>query len=100
MADPTQDDDNLPEPANLRFLRILVTVLTGTMIVGILGIFVLLIMRLNATAPVPNLGVDLPADVAAQSTSVTQDHIFVVGTDGRLYVFTRDKVLTQTVVLD
>ncbi len=100
MTDPTQGDDNLPEPANLRFLRILVTVLTGTMIVGIIGIFVLLVMRLNAPASVPSFDVALPDGVAPHSTSITADRIFVVGTDGTLYVFSSDRVLTQTVPLD
>ncbi|QDY70260.1 DUF6476 family protein [Qingshengfaniella alkalisoli] len=42
------DPQGQPEPANLRFLRILVTVLTITMIAGLLTIIALLVIRFTS----------------------------------------------------
>lgn len=43
------NDAQLPEePANLKFLRRLVTVLTGTMIVGVVVIIGLIVMRITS----------------------------------------------------
>jgi len=49
MTDPelTPDPDMLPEPANLRLLRLLVTGLTAVMIGGLLLLLVLLVIRVN-----------------------------------------------------
>ncbi len=44
-------DDLPPEPAHLRFLRRLVTVLTATMILGIIAIVALLIIRFTGETP-------------------------------------------------
>jgi hypothetical protein len=44
-------DELPPEPANLRFLRRLVTVLTGVMIGGLLLIIALVVIRFNDAAP-------------------------------------------------
>lgn len=46
------DDTPSPEPANLRFLRRLVTVLTAVMILGIAAVVGLLVLRLS-TPPGP-----------------------------------------------
>lgn len=70
------------------------------MIFGILGIFALLIMRLNQATAVPDFDVDLPEGVAVHSYSVTADRHFVVGTDGVLYILNDQKMQTQTVPLN
>lgn len=67
-------DEPLPEPENLRFLRILVTVLTATMILGITTIVVLLFIRFSQetpaqTAPILPQNVTLPEGESA--TAVT-----------------------------
>ncbi len=100
MTQPIDQQDPPVEPANLRFLRRLVTVLTATMIIGVGLIVVLMVMRLNAAPAVPDFGVPLPGGVSALSTSITDSRIFVVGTDGTLYIYNTDKVLQQTVPLD
>ncbi len=80
---PTQPD----EPANLKFLRRLVTVLTGTMIVGVVVIIGLLVMRINGKpAPVAS-GPALPASIAlpegAHATAFTMGKgWYAVVTDG------------------
>ncbi len=47
------------EPANLKFLRRLVTILTATMITGVILIIALLVMRLNA----PTTTVSFPDNI-------------------------------------
>lgn len=64
------DDAPSPEPANLRFLRLLVTVLTTVMILGIAAVVGLLILRLS-TPPRPTLpeAVTLPDGVRANAVT-------------------------------
>ncbi|WP_257883634.1 DUF6476 family protein [Roseobacter insulae] len=63
-------EEEVAEPANLRFLRRLVTVLTATMIGGLLLIIALIVTRFNDAPP------DLPAEIAlpggAKAISFTQ----------------------------
>jgi hypothetical protein len=51
-----------PEPRGLRALRRLVTLLTATLILGVITIVVLLVIRLWALAPTPAPA--LPAEIA------------------------------------
>ena len=64
------DDTPSPEPANLRFLRRLVTVLTAVMILGIAAVVGLLVLRLS-TPPRPMLPetVTLPDGVRAEAVT-------------------------------
>lgn len=64
------DEAPSPEPANLRFLRLLVTVLTTVMILGIAAVVGLLILRLS-TPPRPTLpeAVILPDGVRADAVT-------------------------------
>ncbi|MBL9058463.1 MAG: hypothetical protein JNK88_00365 [Mangrovicoccus sp.] len=64
------DEAPSPEPANLRFLRLLVTVLTTVMILGIAAVVGLLILRLS-TPPRPTLpeAVTLPDGVRADAVT-------------------------------
>lgn len=64
------DDTPSPEPANLRFLRRLVTVLTAVMILGIAAVVGLLVLRLS-TPPRPMLPetVALPDGVRAEAVT-------------------------------
>lgn len=98
--DDLPDDGTLPEPANLRFLRRLVTVLTAVMIVGMLTVVTLLVLRFNQSSPAPPA---LPAQITlpggAEARAVThgagwfaivtdQDEILIYRSDGTL----RDRV--------
>ena len=67
-------DDLPPEPQNLRFLRRLVTVLTATMIVGIVTIIVLMFIRLTAETPAqtaPALPEEITLPEGQTATAVT-----------------------------
>jgi hypothetical protein len=96
------DIENPPEPANLRFLRRLVTVLTATMILGVLTVIVLLVIRLNA--PVARLAlpeqITLPDGATATGFTLGSDWFGVVTRDDRILIY--DQVtgtLRQTIVV-
>ena len=93
----------LPEPANLRFLRRLVTVLTAVMILGVLTIVALLVIRLNSgTAPIALPGaIALPDGARAVGVTHTPSHILVVTEGGDVLVFDpTGTTLRQTIQLD
>ena len=103
MTDDGMDDpDKDPvEPANLRFLRRLVTVLTGVMICGVILIIALVVIRFNDTPP------DLPEVITlpdgARATAFTRgDGWFAVVTDtDEILIFDRiTGQLTQTIQIE
>ncbi len=77
--------------ASLTFLRRLVTVLTATMIIGVVVIIALLVLRLNS---VPSVA--LPEQIVlpegARATAYTQGSgwIAVVTDDNRILIFSPD----------
>jgi hypothetical protein len=86
-----QDDlsDQIPEPPQIRFLRVLVTVLTTVMIGGVVLIIVLIVMRFNQ---VPNLLPDevvLPDGKSAMAVTQGTDWFAVVTTDDEIMIFDR-----------
>lgn len=89
-----------PEPANLRFLRLLVTILTGTMIAGLLVLIALLVIRFpSATAPLPD-AISLPDGAKAQAFTVTPGWYAVVTTDDRILIYNRsDGALRQEITV-
>ena len=89
MVSPEPDDDDTPEPAGLRFLRVLVTVLTAVMIAGIVGILGLIWHRYNnARAPLPEV-ITLPDGTVATAYTQGNDWYAVVTGDNRILVFDR-----------
>ncbi len=83
------DEDYGPEPANLRFLRRLVTLLTAVMIAGLVTVIALLVIRLQAPAPVlPALPetIVLPEGVTADAVTFGEGWIAVVAGD-RILIF-------------
>ena len=86
-TEPQADSAPLPE---LKFLKTLVTVLAGTMIVGLIAVIALLVIRLNATS-VPVLvapgDFTLPAGVGAVGISVIDGQSVIVGDDGVIRVY-------------
>ncbi len=90
----------MTEAKNLRFLRILVTTLTTTMIVGLLAIVTLLVIRFGipSNSIVLPDSIALPADTQASAVTRGPDWLAVVSTDGRILIYTTDgKTLLQEV---
>jgi len=86
------DMDDAPqpvqEPANLKFLRRLVTVLTAVMIAGVLVIIALLVIRLSEDAPAPWPDeIALPEGTRAQAVTRGKGWLAVVTEDQRLLIF-------------
>ncbi|MDG1448574.1 MAG: DUF6476 family protein [Ascidiaceihabitans sp.] len=94
MTDPV-------EPANLRFLRRLVTVLTATMLIGVVVVVGLLVTRLSSKGP------DLPEMITlpdgSEATAFTQgDTWYAIVTSGNeVLIYNRtDGTLKQTITLE
>ncbi|AVO36432.1 DUF6476 family protein [Pukyongiella litopenaei] len=89
MDDPSEP---MQEPANLRFLRRLVTVLTAVMIGGLLVIIGLLVIRFsgenNPALPLPD-HIALPDGTRATAFTTGGDWYAVVTADDRILIFDR-----------
>lgn len=77
--------EEAPEPRRLRQLRLLVTGLTATLIVGVITIVVLLVIRLGSLGgpalPLPS-EVVLPPGESARAVTLGQGWVAVVTVDG------------------
>ncbi|MEM8591132.1 MAG: DUF6476 family protein, partial [Pseudomonadota bacterium] len=85
----TGNELNEADARNLRFLRSLVTVLTASMIVGVLAIVVLLVIRLNqspALLAIP-AQIALPDGTRAVAVTQTATNILVVTETQTLLIF-------------
>ena len=90
--------DDLPEPANLRFLRRMVTVLTTVMIFGVVIVLGLLVTRLGRDTPVLPSELALPDGATATAFTQAADWYAVVTDDNRILIFDRmTGALRQTV---
>ena len=85
---PSNDTDSAPEPANLRFLRQLVTVLTAVMIAGLLVILALIVIRFTATpeAGIPDT-VTLPEGTTPTAFTRGPDWFAIVTADDRILIY-------------
>ncbi|RBI84252.1 hypothetical protein DRV85_12465 [Rhodosalinus halophilus] len=89
------------EPAQLRLLRRLVTVLTATMIVGLLVVIGLLVIRLTDRTPALPESIALPDGAAAVALTQGPGWYAVVTDDDRILIFDRDTgALRQSVRVD
>ncbi len=83
----TPDQPAMAEPGNLRFLRVLVTILTATMILGLLAIMAMLVIRFTRE----------PAPFALPATITVPDGArvlaFTRGSDWYAVVTDRDTIL-------
>jgi hypothetical protein len=88
------------EPANLKFLRRLVTTLTATMIVGLVVMITLVVIRLNTSAPdlaLPDY-ITLPDGTRATAFTQAPNWYAVVTDDDKILIFDRDSgELTQEI---
>ncbi|WP_370284552.1 DUF6476 family protein [Pseudooceanicola nanhaiensis] len=82
-------EDPVPEPANLRFLRLLVTVLTGVMLAGLILIIALIVIRFRDTAPPLPADITLPDGATPTAVTLAERMVLVVSADGRLFVYDR-----------
>jgi hypothetical protein len=95
MNDP---ENIVTEPANLRFLRRLVTVLTVVMICGVLVVIGLLVTRLGRASPVLPDQIALPDGASAQAFTQGDSWFAVVTDNNQILIFDRlTGKLTQTV---
>lgn len=89
------------EPNSLRLLRILVTVLTGVMIVGVVVVVGLLVTRLTDDTPTLPETVSLPDGAKASAVTIGETWYAVVTQDQRILIFDRPSgKLRQTIVLE
>ncbi len=79
----TPAGEDFPEPPRLRQLRWLVNALTATLIVGVITIVGLLVIRLGATPPAPQLPAEvrLPAGETATAVTFGRGWVAVVSVD-------------------
>ena len=101
---PAPDDDGAAAPPDLRFLKTLVTVLTGTMIVGLITIVGLLVIRIpNLTPARPILpdGIVLPAGTVAEAVTFGRGWYAVVTEAQEILIFDAEtKELRQRVAIE
>lgn len=99
---PTPAPDPQAVPPGLRFLKILVTVLAGTMIAGLITIVSLIVIRFPAAVSAPALpaALDLPADAGRAVAVTAGPGWYAVVTDGdELLLFQAEGRLIQRVAL-
>lgn len=77
------------EPANLRFLRLLVTGMTVVMVVGLLALVVLLVMRFRDDGPILPENLALEDGVAAQAVTMGDGWVAIVTEDNRILIHDR-----------
>lgn len=102
MSDMLPSDGPQTPLPEVRFLKILVTALTVTMMAGLVAIVALLVIRLPGAAPLPELpaAITLPEGAAAQSVTFARDHLIVLTDQGEVLVYTRAGALRQRLALD
>ncbi|MGJ8627472.1 MAG: DUF6476 family protein [Sulfitobacter sp.] len=97
MDDPIEPT----EPANLRFLRRMVTVLTAVMICGVLVVTALLVTRLSGKGPDLPQVITLPDGTTASAFTQGDDWYAIVTTDNQILIYDRlSGKLRQTLKLD
>lgn len=95
----------MPEPANLRFLRRLVTTLAIVMIVAVIAIVALLVIRLNNVAPAADFpaGIVTPSGERLRAATLGDGWTAIVTVDQagaeRIHVLRPDGTIRQTVVI-
>ncbi|MDB2408091.1 DUF6476 family protein [Jannaschia sp.] len=93
----SDDMEKVPEPANLRFLRVLVTVLTSVMIVGLVLVVTLLVQRLRVPSVSTPAALALPDGATPQAVTQGPGWWAVVTTDGRILIFDADGALADEI---
>ena len=85
----------------MKYLRLLVTVLTATMILGLLVIVVLFVIRFSSGGPALPDTIALPDGAEAQAFTQGDDWYAVVTSDDRILIFDRTSGrLRQTIAIE
>ncbi|UWR23559.1 DUF6476 family protein [Sulfitobacter sp. S190] len=93
--------NDFSEPANLRFLRRLVTVLTAVMICGVILVIGLLVTRLNRDTPTLPDQITLPDGAKPVAFTQAADWYAVVTDADEILIFDRlSGQLRQTLQID
>ena len=102
MSDMMPSDGPQAPLPEVRFLKILVTTLTATMIVGLVAIIALLVIRLPGAAPLPELPavITLPEGARVQSLTFARDHLVVVTDQDMVLIYTPQGELRQSLTLN
>ena len=101
--DKSGTPQDAPElPPSLRFLQRLVTVLTVTMILGVIAMVGLLVTRLPQVSATPVLpaGLTLPDGARVAAVTLGTGWIAVVTTDDHILIFDMDGKLRQDLKID
>jgi len=94
-------EEVIEEPAQLRFLRRLVTVLTAVMIGGVLLIITLLVIRLNDKPAMLPETVVLPEGVEAKAVTQGESWFAIVTQSDEILIYDRlSGKLRQRVVIE
>ncbi|WP_415183543.1 DUF6476 family protein [Phaeovulum sp.] len=103
MSDMLPSDPS-PQPLpEIRFLKLLVTVLTGTMIAGLLTIIALLVIRLpSGDAVIPQLPahIVLPEGETVSALTFAKGYSVVVTASGKILIYGADGALRQSVLAE
>ncbi len=78
------------------------TVLTVTMIVGVITVVGLLVTRLQQSPPIPTLpkGLTLPAGASVAAVTMGTGWIAVVTTENHILIYGEDGILVQDLKID
>ncbi len=100
MSDMMPSDET-PVP-EIRFLKLLVTVLTATMIAGLVAIVAILVIRLPGQAPMPALpdAITLPEGAAPAAITFASDYTIVLTDQGELRLYKPNGALHKAVPID
>lgn len=102
IGDTADNGNDLPEPASLKFLRLLVTVLTGVMIVGMVVLVALFLSRYSSSpsVSVPDT-LQLPDGVQATAITFGPGWTAIVTDDNTILIYDADSgSLRQTVTIE
>ncbi|MGX9349809.1 DUF6476 family protein [Shimia sp. W99] len=77
------------EPANLKVLRLMVTGLTGVMIVGLVVVVALIVIRFRDSGPVLPEDITLPDGARAHAVTAAEGWFAVVTDDDRILIYDR-----------
>ncbi|WP_282078606.1 DUF6476 family protein [Epibacterium ulvae] len=86
MTDPVPSEFQQEEPAQLKFLRRLITTLTAVMICGLVVVVALLVIRLSNDGPDLPENIALPDGIEAKAVTFGEGWIAVVTADDRILV--------------